>query len=404
MSLAVAIARNGARPQNLMEVSPMFRHLSTAALMLLAVGSLATVRGEEPKEAGGKKQITNSLGMTLIYCPSGSFTMGSPAAEKSRFDNEAQVSVTISRGFYLGKTSVTQAEFKAVMGATPWAGEEYVKEGDDYPATFVDWNDAAEFCRKLTARESKAGRLPQGYVYALPTEAQREYACRAGTTTAYSFGNDPRALGDYAWWGGMVRDGNCETEQYAHRVGQKKPNSWGFCDLHGNVGEWCHDYYAKKLLGGMDPHVASGADRVIRGGSWDISARSCRSTFRVSCDPRDLCAVLGFRVAMVLSDKISAAEPTPDPTKQITNSIGMKLALIPSGEFMMGSKESAEETAKFLNKTYGGDFFIWIGAIADGKIDRLRPAVIARCLDQVARAVENISAIARDINLRDGES
>ena len=188
---------------------------STVAWTVLAVfGSLAVATAEQPKEPGGKRQITNSLGMTFIYCPSGSFTMGSPAAERARFDNEAQVSVTISKGFYLGKTSVTQAEFKAVMGTTPWSGKEYVKEGDDYPATYIDWNDAAEFCRKLTARESQAGRLPQGYVCALPTEAQREYACRAGTTTAYSFGNDRSALGDYAWWGGMKGEGSCKMEQY----------------------------------------------------------------------------------------------------------------------------------------------------------------------------------------------
>jgi len=238
----------------------MFRQVSIVAWLVLAVfGSLALATAAGPKEAGGKKQITNSLGMTFIYCPSGSFTMGSPAAEQARFDNEAQVSVTISKGFYLGRTSVTQAQFKALMGATPWSGKDLVKEGDDYPATYVDWNDAAEFCRKLTARESQAGRLPKGYVCALPTEAQREYACRAGTTTAYSFGNDPSVLVDYAWWGGSLGDGNCKTEQYAHRVGQKKPNPWGFCDLHGNLWEWCRDYYVAKLPGGTDPLVASGS-------------------------------------------------------------------------------------------------------------------------------------------------
>ena len=114
--------------------------------------------------------ITNSLGMTLLYCPPGTFTMGSPADEKGRSEDENEVSVTISKGFYLGKTAVTQAEFKSVMGSTPWSREDYIKEGDDYPATYVSWNDAAEFCRKLTARESQAGALPQGYVYALPTE------------------------------------------------------------------------------------------------------------------------------------------------------------------------------------------------------------------------------------------
>ena len=334
----------------------MFRQVSRVALVVLAVGSLAVTNADEPKEPGGKKQITNSLGMTLIYCPSGSFTMGSPADENDRFPNEAQVSVTISKGFYLGKTSVTQAQFKAVMGATPWSGKDYVKEGDDYPATWVYWNDAAEFCRKLTARESQACRLPQGYVYALPTEAQREYACRAGTITAYSFGNDPSALGDHAWWGGMIGNGNCQTEHYAHRVGQKKPNPWGFCDLHGNVYEWCRGYYAATLPGGTDPLVASGSDRVSRGGSWGNRARNCRSADRSYGGAGGRGSDLGFRVALIPADKVlTTAEPTPVQTKQITNSIGIKLTLIPSGEFMMGSSESAEATAAFFNKTYGVD-------------------------------------------------
>ncbi len=281
----------------------MFRQISTVALVVLAVfGSLAVATAKEPKEAGGKKQITNSLGSVLLYCPPGTFKMGSPVDEKGRSSNEDQVSVTISKGFYLGKYSVTQAEFKAVMGAAPWAGEEYVKEGDDYPATYVDWNDAAEFCRKLTARESQAGRLPQGYVYALPTEAQREYACRAGTTTAYSFGNDPSDLGDYAWWGGVVGDGNCKTEKYGHRVGQKKPNPWGFYDIHGNVLEWCRDY-AAKLSGGTDPLVASGSSRVFRGGGWSYPGEGCRSAFRGYDVPGCRSDAVGFRVSLSPADK-----------------------------------------------------------------------------------------------------
>jgi formylglycine-generating enzyme required for sulfatase activity len=186
---------------------------------------------------------------------------------------------------------------------TPWAGKDYVKEGADYPATYVDWKDAAEFCRKLTARESTAGLLPQDYVYALPTEAQREYACRAGTTTAYSFGNDPVALGDYAWWGGLVGDGNCRTERFPHRVGQKKRNPWGFCDLHGNVWEWCRDYYAEKLPGGTDPLVVIGANRVTRGGSWYGPADSCRSANRYFGEPGDRGKSLGFRVTLVPAGK-----------------------------------------------------------------------------------------------------
>jgi formylglycine-generating enzyme required for sulfatase activity len=282
----------------------MFRQTYAVALLTLAAfGILAPATAEEPKATGGTKQITNSIGMKLIYCPSGSFRMGSPAGEKDRFNNEDQVLVTISKGFYLGKYSVTQAEFKAVMGKTPWAGKPYVKEGYDYPASYVDWNDATEFCRKLTARESQAGRLPQGYVYALPTEAQREYACRAGTSTAYSFGDDAGNLGDYAWWGGIVGDGNAKTEQYAHRVGQKKPNPWGLYDMHGNVWEWCRDAYAAKLPGGTDPLVETGSGRVLRGGSWINPAGDCRSANRYNNEPGNRNHDLGFRASLVPADK-----------------------------------------------------------------------------------------------------
>jgi formylglycine-generating enzyme required for sulfatase activity len=138
--------------------------------------------------------------------------------------------------------------------------------GDDCPATYVNWNDAAEFCQKLTARESKAGRLLPGYGYALPTEAQREYACRAGTTTAYSFGRDAQHLAENAWYCGTIRCVNAQPELFAQPVGQKKPNPWGFYEMHGNVLEWCRDAYVEKIPGGKDRLVEG--YRAIRGGSW----------------------------------------------------------------------------------------------------------------------------------------
>ena len=229
--------------------------------------------------------------------------MGSPAGEKDRFKDEDQVSVTISKGFYLGKYSVTQAEFKAVMGATPWAGR-HAKEGDDYPATYVNWNDAAEFCRKLTARESPAGRLPQGYVYALPTEAQREYACRAVRPQPIR-SETMRNLGEYAWCGAIEGSGNAKTEQYAHRVGQKKPNPWGLYDMHGNLWEWCRDAYSETLPGGTDPLVEmeTGTSPVIRGGSWANVAGFCRSARRGHNARGFPTNFMGFRASLVPADK-----------------------------------------------------------------------------------------------------
>ncbi|MFV0443280.1 MAG: formylglycine-generating enzyme family protein [Planctomycetaceae bacterium] len=148
--------------------------------------------------------------------------------------------------------------------------------------TYVSWEDASEFCRKLTASERAAGRLPSGWSYTLPTEAQWEYACRAGTTGPYN-GDGTGVLSDYAWY-----DSNADDvgEKYAHPVGQKKANRWGLLDMHGNVWEWCQDWYGEKLPGGRDPLLSSGGSyRVYRGGSWDYSAWGCRSANRGGLGP-----------------------------------------------------------------------------------------------------------------------
>ena len=176
--------------------------------------------------------IENSIGMVLVPIPAGEFVMGSPKTESGRRNVEVQHPVTLTKPFLLGVHEVTQGQWQAVMGTTPWKGKQYVKEGDDYPATYVSWNDAVEFCRKLSEKE--------GLEYRLPTEAEWEYACRAGTTTAYSFGDDASELGEYAWYRENAWDAG---QKYAHTVGQKKPNPWGLYDMHGNVWEWCEDRY-----------------------------------------------------------------------------------------------------------------------------------------------------------------
>ena len=169
-----------------------------------------------------------------MLIPPGKFRMGSPPEEKDREKSEDQVDVTIAKSFYLGTTEVTQGQWRTVMVTTPWKGRKGdVREGKDYPATFVSWYDAQEFCKKLGEMENAA--------YRLPTEAEWEYACRGGTTTRFSFGEDERTLGDYAWWGSFIDDGNTKDEFYAHEVGRKKPNPFGLYDMHGNVFEWCED-------------------------------------------------------------------------------------------------------------------------------------------------------------------
>ena len=239
--------------------------------------------------------VTNSIGMELIEIPAGEFRMGSPEDEKGHRNDEAQVRVTLTKPFGLGKYEVTQGQWKSVMGSEPWNGEDFVETDKDCPATCVHWDDAKEFCRKLTAIERKPGKLKANEEYRIPTEAEWEHACRAGTKTAFSFGNDESKLSEYAWF-----DGNAENagEKYAHKVGFKKPNPWGLYDMHGNVWEWCSDWYGEKLSGGTDP-VGSNrvAYPVARGGSWQDSLGLCRSAARGWGGPMAGDGHLGFRVA-----------------------------------------------------------------------------------------------------------
>jgi formylglycine-generating enzyme required for sulfatase activity len=232
--------------------------------------------------------------------------MGSPTTEPGHRDDEGPLPVTLSNGFWLGKYEVTQREWQAVMNTTPWKGKTYVQEGSDYPATYVCWDDplgtddAVEFCSKFTDSERRSGRLPQTWKYDLPTEAQWEYACRAGKQTRFSFGDDETALGQYAWFDKNAWD---IDEKYAHLVGQKRGNAWGLHDMHGNVWEWCRDLYQDKLPGGRDPEGASGSNRVYRGGSWGSGSVICRSANRYGHAPVNRLDSLGFRLARVPSSQ-----------------------------------------------------------------------------------------------------
>jgi sulfatase modifying factor 1 len=220
---------------------------------------------------------TNTIGMKFNKISAGTFMMGSPGSEADRRDNEHQHPVTISKPFYMQTTEVTQGQWKALMGTEPWKGQEfstYVKEGANYPAVYVSWDDAVAYCKKLSEKESKT--------YRLPTEAEWEYACRAGSKTTWSFGNDEKELGDYDWYDKNAVD--IVSEQYAHQVGLKKPNAFGLYDMHGNVFEWCHDYYGGDYYQQSptnDPMgPVTGSTRVLRGGSWARYALGSRSARR----------------------------------------------------------------------------------------------------------------------------
>lgn len=251
----------------------------------------------------GRLYEVNGLNLKMIWCPPGTFKMGSPKGASGRGDDEDEVEVTLSSGFWLGQTEVTQTQWKKMMGTTPWKVKKYVQEGANYPATFVHRQDVFEFNDRLTKIERDAKRLPQTWMYALPTEAQWEYACRAGTTTKYSFGDTPAALSDHAWWGGRDENGNIKMEFYPHEVGLKRPNAWGLHDMHGNVWEWCRDWYSEALPGGLDPYVAKETShRLFRGGSWLDTAFGCRTAMRFKHSSDNRANNVGFRLALVPSE------------------------------------------------------------------------------------------------------
>jgi len=281
---------------------PYSHVLVRARLFVLAViGVLAwgsgRVLGEVPSPASDAP-VSNSIGMELIYCPPGRFVMGSPDTDPEAQPNEQpQVQVEITRGFYLGKYEVTYAEWRAIMGTEPWKGQEGVRESERAAVAYVSWYDCREFCQRLSRKEGKT--------YRLPTEAEWEYACRAGTTTRFSFGDDGSQLSDYGWWGKSEPLGNAKDEPFTHEVGLKRPNPWGFYDVHGNVWEWCEDAYVPRLLGGRDPMTPGdhGSNRYIRGGAWWHVTTDCRSAYRPSDTPDSKHIDLGLRVALIPGDQ-----------------------------------------------------------------------------------------------------
>jgi len=251
-----------------------------------AQAELAKELATHPEFLALAQKVNEATGIKLVLITPGTFLMGSPSGEKDRSSDEGpQTQVTLTKFYWLGATGVTQGQYQAVMGNNP---SDFKNVGADAPVENVSWNDAMAFCRKLTEREKAVGRLPEGYVYTLPTEAQWEYACRAGTTGA-RYGN----LDDIAWYFG--NSGNT-----THPVGQKQPNAWGLSDMIGNVWQWCSDWYGTYPGGSVSDPIgpASGPDRVRRGGSWSGTAGNCRSAIRAWLAPGYRFNFLGFRLAL----------------------------------------------------------------------------------------------------------
>ena len=235
-------------------------------LAVVAPAIVGTVCGEEPAK-GLLVDLGGGVAMEFVLIPAGKFLMGDEAG----LDWEKPVhEVVITKPFYLGKYEVTQEQWEAVMG-----DHSSRFRGPKNPVETVSWRDCQAFVKKLNARAEG------GASFSLPTEAQWEYACRAGTTTGWSFGDDAESLDDYAWHGGnsgptgnplRQQEANPVVEKKTHPVGGKKPNAWGLYDMHGNVWEWCADWWGTDYYGkspAEDPTgPQSGASRVLRGGSW----------------------------------------------------------------------------------------------------------------------------------------
>ncbi len=250
---------------------------SLVLILVLLAGS--PTFGQQPKE------IINSIGMKLVLIPAGTFTMGSPSGEVGRSFREMQHEVTLTKSYFLGVYEVTQDQYEKVMGSNPSRFK-----GSKKPVESVSWEDAVSFCKKLSElpEEKAAGRE-----YRLPTEAEWEYACRAGSTTSYSFGETAESLGEYDWFA-------VGSAGKSHPVGEKKANRWGLYDMHGNVWEWCQDRFGNYPTGAStDPKGPSGdLLRVYRGGCWSLDAGLCRSAIRNGFDSSASNYVSGFRVAL----------------------------------------------------------------------------------------------------------
>ena len=229
--------------------------------------------------------------MEMMKIEPGTFMMGSAASDLYAEPKEQpQHEVTISRGFYIGRTEVTQGQWQTVMGTTPWSGQDGVQVSPGNAATHVSWDDAQAFVQKLNDAAGAA-------LYRLPTEAEWEYACRAGTATAWSFGNNEGDVGEYAWYYG---NGWGAGEEYAHAVGEKRPNPWGLYDIHGNAREWCQDWYGSYSSAAQtDPAgPKSGSGRVVRGGNVADSPQYLISAFRLGPSPSSRSYGIGFRVLL----------------------------------------------------------------------------------------------------------
>ena len=268
------------------------------------VSAAQAFRGQN---AGRMREID---AIPFCWCPPGRFVMGSPRTEPERRPGEDQVQVTLTRGFWMAKYETTQGQWRRVMGDLPGPLTAELPADDDLPVGNVNFAETEAFCRELTRRTRGSGLLPNDWEFRLPTEAQWEYACRAGTTTATAFGD--KLSSSQANFKGKPYNGAEPGPSLgrAARVGSYPANAWGLHDMHGNTFEWCRDWFHLRLPGGTDPDLYlarssatrsehGGVSRVRRGGCWADEGWPCRSAFRTRFEPDRRYDHIGFRVVAV---------------------------------------------------------------------------------------------------------
>ncbi len=259
--------------------------IAIRAVALVLAGSVLIAA--EPQAKPDSKSITNTLDMKFVLVSPGTFMMGSPKEEKERKPDEAQHKVTLTKGFYMSVYPVTQEQWTAIMGKNPSKFQ-----GDkNLPVEQVNWSECQEFIKKLQEKDKRS--------YRLPTEAEWEYACRAGTTTPFHFGETIST--EQANYNGNYVYGTGKKGLYREKtvpVGSFPANAWGLHDMHGNVWQWCQDLFAEypKQDVATDPLGTTGENRVIRGGSWIDNPLECRSAYRGGCKPTLRHGLIGFRL------------------------------------------------------------------------------------------------------------
>ena len=270
-------------------------------------GSPSRTKTFSGSKAGNEREVG---GVKLCWCPPGKFIMGSPRSEPERRPGEDQVEVTLTKGFWMAKYEATQGQWKRVMGNLPGPLTAELPAGDDLPVGNVNFAETEAFCRKLTELAHQSGELQKDWEFRLPTEAQWEYACRAGTTTATSFGD--KLSSKQANFKGQPYNGGEPGPSLgrAAKVGSYPANAWGLHDMHGNIYEWCRDWYHTRLPGGVDPdlHDAESTatlnrtgdhSRVRRGGAWTDDGWPLRTAFRLRFEPARRYDHIGFRVVAI---------------------------------------------------------------------------------------------------------